>query len=109
MIRTRRDLRRNEVPPIDFRNSDPNDWTYVVEAIDASILGRYRVYLTVELFMHHGGNDGWGWGTWTLTGAHRKGQRELTRYRRKKAALAERQRRADAARLTDHTNGRSER
>ncbi|CAN7240243.1 hypothetical protein LJR045_000964 [Microbacterium sp. LjRoot45] len=83
-------------PPTLDDNTDPADWTYIVEAIEPSVaLGRYRVYLTVALFMRYGGNDGWGWSTWTLAGAHRKGARELARYRRKQAALAVRQARVD--------------
>ena len=88
--------RKNAAPPALNDNTDPADWTYRVEAIEPSVvLGRYRVYLTVSLFMRYGGNDGWGWTAWTLAGAHRKGARELARYRRRQAALAVRQARVD--------------
>lgn len=76
--------------------SDLSRTRYVIEAIEPSILGRYRVYLRVGDVMNHAGNDGWGWGTWSLAGAKRKGARELARYRRRQARLARRRR------LTDH-------
>ena len=91
------------------RNENPDDWTYVIEAIDPSVLGRYRIYLVVELFMHYGYNDGWGWGAWTLAGAHRKGARQLELYRRRAARLAGRQRHVNASmRLPNHTDGSSD-
>jgi len=84
----------DQAPPRPDLYGDPANWVYKVEAIKPGILGRYRVYLSIGI-MRRGGNDGWGWGTWTLAGAHRKGRRELAKYRRRKARLAERQKRSD--------------
>lgn len=72
-------------PPVRNGNEEPKDWYYVIEAIEPSILGRYRVYLVVDLFMVYGHNNGWGWGCWTAKGAKRKAERELRRYRAKQA------------------------
>lgn len=83
--------RPSSPPPVESRNADPADWRYVIEAEESSILGRYRVYLVVTNFLRYAGNGGWGWGTWTLAGAKRKGARELARYRRRQARLARRQ------------------
>lgn len=82
--------RSSSHPPRPSQNADPGDWHYVIEAIEPSVLGRYRVYLVVTNFLRYAGNDGWGWGTWTLAGARRKGTRELDRYRRRQARLASR-------------------
>lgn len=83
--------RRPSSPPlVKTYNADPAEWLYVIEPIEPCILGRYRIYLVVTNFMRYAGNDGWGWGTWTLAGAERKGARELARYRRRQAHLARR-------------------
>lgn len=89
-MRFPRARRPSSPPPVETYNADPGTWCYVIEAEEPSIFGRYRVYLVVTNFMRYAGNDGWGWGTWTLAGAERKGARELARYRRRQAHLARR-------------------
>ena len=90
--------RPSSPPPIKTYNAEPTDWRYVIEAEELSILGRYRVYLVVTDFMRYADTDGWGWGTWTLAGARRKGARELARYRRRQARIASRKALIEAGR-----------
>lgn len=60
--------------------------------------GRWRIYLTQENGWTIYGLDGWGWVTWTLRGAHRKGARELRRKVARDWRLEARQKTLEATR-----------
>jgi len=71
----------------DLTNGEP--WRVEIEAIEPSlVLGRWLVYIARGVLRY--GPDGYGWTTWTLAGARRKGARELRRLLAREARLAAR-------------------
>lgn len=75
---------------------EPTTWRIHIEAVPRTTLGRYLVTLRSNTGDTFGGHDQMGWGTWTLRGARRKGERELARKGRDDANVAARQTRVDA-------------
>jgi len=77
-------LNRSEPPALP--KSGP--WRVEIEPTDIP-MGRWRIRL-VKGCIVIGGSDGWGWTTYTLAGAQRKGARELARKVRKDASMERR-------------------
>jgi hypothetical protein len=78
---------------------DPGPWRIVIEPLTGFMpFGRWRIYLAQGFMIY--GLDSWGWTRFTLRGARRKGERELTRMERQEARELARARIADNA-----TNG----